>query len=90
MAPLLAGKDASAGAAHAGEYVWHRPEQTLLYQLVEQYYPAFFQPRFRSRPRLCCLHLNVRVEFGSEPSCIPTAQRRPAPSLERSSEKDCT
>ena len=32
MTPLLAGKDAVAGAARAGEYVRHRPEQTLLYQ----------------------------------------------------------
>ena len=28
----LAGQDASAGAARAGEYVRHRPEQTLLHQ----------------------------------------------------------
>ena len=43
MTPLLAGKDASAGAARAGEYARHRPEQTLLYQLVEQYYPSFVE-----------------------------------------------
>ena len=41
MTPLLAGKDAVAGSARAGEYARHRPAQTLLYQLVEQYYPAF-------------------------------------------------
>lgn len=41
MTSLLAGKDASAGAARAGEYARHRPEQTLLYQLVEAHYPAF-------------------------------------------------
>ena len=41
MMPLLAGKDARAGVARAGDDARHRPEQTLLYQLVEQYYPAF-------------------------------------------------
>ena len=43
MTPLLAGKDASAGTARAGEYIRHRPEQTLLYQLVEAHYPAFVE-----------------------------------------------
>ena len=43
MTPLLAGKDAVAEAARAGEYARHRPEQTRLYQLVEQYYPAFVE-----------------------------------------------
>ena len=42
MTPLLAAKDASAEAAR-GEYARHRPEQTRLYQLVEQYYPAFVE-----------------------------------------------
>lgn len=41
MTPLFTGKDVGAGVARAGEYARHRPEQTLLYQLVEQYYPAF-------------------------------------------------
>jgi len=35
---LSAGMNASAGAPG---YERHRPEKTLLYQLVEQYYPAF-------------------------------------------------
>jgi ribosomal protein S27E len=43
MTPLLAGKDARAGAARGGEYVRHQPERTLLYQLVEQYYPPFVE-----------------------------------------------
>lgn len=38
MVPFAAGMDASAGAPI---YERHRPEQTLLYQLVEQHYPAF-------------------------------------------------
>ncbi len=43
MTTLLAGKDASAGVTRAGECVRRRPEQTLLYQLVGQYYPAFVE-----------------------------------------------
>ena len=38
MLPLPAGRDASAGAPR---YTRHRPECTLLYQLVREYYPAF-------------------------------------------------
>ena len=36
MLSLLTGKEASARV-----YVRHRPERTLLYQLVEAYYPSF-------------------------------------------------
>jgi hypothetical protein len=39
MLPLPAGREASAGVA-ASLYERHRPERTLLYQLVEDYYPA--------------------------------------------------
>ena len=39
MTPSMVGKD--AGTARAGEYAQHRPEQTLLYQLIEAHYPAF-------------------------------------------------
>jgi len=40
MAYARAGREASLGeGAHC--YERHRPEQTLLYQLVEQHYPAF-------------------------------------------------
>ena len=35
MTPLVAGKDVGAGVARAGKYARRRPEQTLLYQLVE-------------------------------------------------------
>ena len=38
MVQLSAGMDASEGGPG---YERHRPEKTLLYQLVEQYYPAF-------------------------------------------------
>ena len=40
MLPLPAGREASSGVG-APPYVRHRPEQTFLYQLVEEYYPAF-------------------------------------------------
>jgi len=40
MLPLPAGREASTGEG-AAYYVRHRPERTLLYQLVEEYYPAF-------------------------------------------------
>ena len=40
MLPMPAGREASAGVA-ASLYERNRPERTLLYQLVEELYPAF-------------------------------------------------
>jgi len=40
MQPLPAGREAGPGDGVPG-YRRHRPERTLLYQLVDQYYPAF-------------------------------------------------
>ena len=40
MLPLPAGREASSGVG-APVYTRHRPERTLLYQIVEEYYPAF-------------------------------------------------
>ena len=40
MLQLPAGREASLGEG-APQYARHRPEQTLLYQLIEEYYPAF-------------------------------------------------
>ncbi|HYQ71011.1 MAG TPA: transposase, partial [Gammaproteobacteria bacterium] len=40
MQPLPAGREAGPGDGAPG-YQRHRPERTLLYQLVDQYYPAF-------------------------------------------------
>ncbi len=40
MLPSPAGREASPGTG-APPYVRHRAERTLLYQLVEEYYPAF-------------------------------------------------
>jgi hypothetical protein len=43
MSPLPAGREARPGHG-VPRYQRHRPEQTLLYQFVEQYYPAFVDP----------------------------------------------
>jgi hypothetical protein len=43
MTSLAADQDARAATARAGEYARHQPEQTLLYQLVETYYPRFVE-----------------------------------------------
>ena len=40
MSPLPAGRKASPGVG-TPRYVRHRPEHTLLYQLVQEHYPAF-------------------------------------------------
>lgn len=40
MLPSPAGTEASSGVG-APPYARHRPEHTLLYQIVEEYYPAF-------------------------------------------------
>jgi hypothetical protein len=37
---LPAGRDASPGVRES-RYEWHRTERTRLYQLVQEYYPAF-------------------------------------------------
>ena len=39
---LSTGKEAGRGVG-ARVYVRHRPERTLLYQIVDKYYPAFKQ-----------------------------------------------
>jgi hypothetical protein len=40
MLPLSTGREANQGEG-APPYVRHRPEQTLLYQLIAEYYPRF-------------------------------------------------
>jgi hypothetical protein len=86
MTPLLAGKDAIAGAARAGEYARHRPEQTLLYQLVEQYYPAFVE-HLSARERTLPVHVQRefeaylkcgRLEHGLIPGILPSTPSGPA------------
>ena len=61
MTPLLAGKDARAEVTRAGEYVRHRPEQTLLYQLVEQYYAPFVE-HLATRERALPAHVQREFE----------------------------
>ena len=41
MAGIPAGTDAGSVSGEAGYYERHRPEQTLLYQIIEQHYPDF-------------------------------------------------
>jgi len=41
MAAISAGRDARTVAGNAVYYERHRPGQTLLYHIVEEYYPAF-------------------------------------------------
>jgi len=38
MAEIPAGRDACSAADSAGYYERHRPDQTLLYQMIEQHY----------------------------------------------------
>jgi len=40
MLPFSAGREASSGIG-APPYVRHCPERTLLYQIVDEYYPSF-------------------------------------------------
>ncbi len=40
MLPLPVDREANSGVG-ASVYTRHRPERTLLYQLVQEYYPAF-------------------------------------------------
>ena len=51
MLPLPAGREASSGVG-ALVYDRHRPERTLLYQIVEQYLPAF-GAHLAARARAC-------------------------------------
>jgi len=49
MLPLPAGREASSGVG-SPPYVRHRPERTLLYQLVAEYYPAFVSQHGKALP----------------------------------------
>ena len=59
MTPSMVGKD--AGTARAGEYAQHRPEQTLLYPLVEAHYPAFVA-HLGARERMLPAHVQREFE----------------------------
>ena len=40
MLPLPTGREAGSGGG-AFHYAHHHPERTLLYRIIEEYYPAF-------------------------------------------------
>ena len=40
MAGISAGTDAGSVSGEAGYYERHRPEQIVLYQIIEQHYPG--------------------------------------------------
>ena len=65
MLQLSAGKDASEGKGPV-RFERHRPEQTLLYQLVEEYYPAF-EAQWAAEGRV--LPDYVRQEFDEYLKC---------------------
>ena len=65
MLQLPAGKEASRGE-RVPRYERHRPEQTLLYQLVEEYYPAF-EAQWAAEGRV--LPDYVRQEFDEYLKC---------------------
>ena len=73
MTPLLASKDVGVGVARVGEYTRHRPEQTRLYQFVEQYHAAF-EEHLAARERefeeyLKCGRLELRFLRGRCAGC---------------------
>ena len=65
MLQLPAGRVASRGE-RAPQYERHRPEQTLLYQLIEEYYPAF-EAQWAAEGRV--LPDYVRQEFDEYLKC---------------------
>ena len=65
MLPMPAGREASAGAA-AALYERNRPERTLLYQLVEELYPAF---KAHLAAQGSALPEYVEREFDESPRC---------------------
>jgi len=65
MLQLPAGREASRGE-RAPQYESHRPEQTLLYQLIEEYYPAF-EAQWAAEGRV--LPDYVRQEFDEYLKC---------------------
>ena len=54
MLQLSAGREASQDGGSV-EYERHRPERTLLYQLVEAYYPVF-EAQWAAEGKCCFYH----------------------------------
>ena len=73
MTPLLADNGARAGAARGGEPIRHLPEQTLLYQLVEQYYPPFVE-HLAAHERSFPAHVQLEFEDNLKCSLVEPAR----------------
>ncbi len=68
MLPASAGRESSSGGS-APPYVRHRPERTVLYQIVDEYYPAFkgFCPSCGARRMAESAALLVDEAFPEQP-----------------------
>ena len=66
MTALAASRDGNAGAEGAARDACHRPEQTLLYQIIEAHYPAFMA-ELAARDRT--LPARVQREFDDYLTC---------------------
>ena len=60
MLPISAGTEACSGVG-ALPYLRHRPERTLLYQIVDKYYPAF-EEHLAALAAACTARLSWRIE----------------------------
>ena len=69
MLQLPAGREASR-SERAPQYGRHRPEQTLFYQLIEEYYPAFEAQRLK---RVFSIDVEKCRVCGSTAKVIPKA-----------------
>ena len=64
MLQLLAGKETGEGSVR---FKRHRPEQTLLYRLIEQYYPDFetqWASEGRVLPNYVCREFHEYLKCG--------------------------
>ena len=78
MLPFSAGREASLGVG-APPYVRHRTERALLYQSVEEYYPAFKTH----------LPAQAHARLGSFADCCDAQRRRPLCACSCRSVRDC-
>jgi len=85
MEPLPTGREASSGGG-APPYVRHRPEQILLCQIVEEYYPSF-KAHLAARGDAIPDYVEQefegylkcgRLEYGLIPGILPSTPSGPA------------
>ena len=63
LAKLSAGTEARSDPGDVASYQRHRPEQTLLYRIVEQYYPGFLELlALYGPPRVCKKKIIVHMK----------------------------